>query len=243
MRRKWLYFRYKLFRYRQVEQVVAAQVVGQRPFPRMLDLGCGDGENLLRFAPHRFHQTGLEVSWPRLRKARQIGLDVLQADGARLPFPDAAFDLVYVAHVLHHVAEYETVLAEVGRCLGENGRFFLVETVTNNPLLRLGRRLHPVWQGDEVEASWRYADLEAILRRAGYTIEATGRYNIFFFLWEMAPLAFWPLELFTPFFVYLDLLLGRLFPNQSAHCYFVLKKDDPPAPTALSGAAGLRVNA
>jgi ubiquinone/menaquinone biosynthesis C-methylase UbiE len=224
MHPKLLYFRHKLFRYRQVEQRVA-QNAAQRPYPaRLLDLGCGDGENLLRFANAPLRRVGLEVSWPRLRAARKLGLDVLQSSGVNLPFPAATFDMVYVAHVLHHVADYEQVLAEVGRCLANDGHFFLVETVTDSALLRLGRWLHPVWQGDQVEVNWRYAELMAILQKAGYTIEESGRYNIFFFLWEMVPLALWPLELFTPLFIYLDLLLERLFPRQAVHCYFVLRK-------------------
>lgn len=222
MHPKLLYFRYKLFRYRAVEQAVARRQGGER----LLDIGCGDGENLLRFDGLPLHRVGLEVSFPRLQTARRHGLDVLQAGGERLPFPDGAFGMVYIAHVLHHVAEYERVLAEMGRVLADDGRLFIVETVTDNPLLRLGRRLHPVWQGDEVEASWRFADLKRIFAAAGFEIEEYGRYNIFFFLWEMLPLAFWPFEIFTPIFVYLDLLLEKIFPQYAAHAYFVLRKDE-----------------
>lgn len=226
MHPKLLYFRYKLFRYRQVEQEVARRLANQKPQAKLLDVGCGDGENMLRFSGLPIQKTGLEVSWPRLQTARRLGLDVMRASGTNLPFPDADFDMIYVAHVLHHVANYGQVLAEMKRCLAENGRIFLVETVIDNPLLRLGRKINPVWQGDEVEASWRFADLRAILLEAGFTVETYGRYNILFFLWEMVPLAFWPFEIFTPIFVFLDLLLATFFKNQSAHCYFVLRKHD-----------------
>lgn len=220
---KWLAFRYKLFRYHH-----AAQEAARRPQTRrLLDVGCGDGEYLLRFRHLPLRLVGLEVSYPRLRQARQLGLDVLQGDGARLPWPDETFGMAYMAHVLHHVAAYEQVLAEIARVLTPDGRLFLVETVTDNPLLRLGRRLRPAWRGDVVEAEWRYADLTRILRRAGFVVERSGRYNLLFFLWEMLPLAFWPFELFTPFFVYLDLLLAHFFQPYSAHCYFVLKWRQP----------------
>lgn len=224
MHPKLLYFRYKLFRYRRVEQEIARQI----GTGRLLDVGCGDGENLLRFAGLPLQRVGLEVSFPRLQDARRLGLDVLQGGGERLPFPEAAFGMVYIAHVLHHVADYAQVLAEMERVLAADGRIFIVETVTDNPLLRLGRRLHPVWQGDEVEASWRFADLVHILQDAGFEIETYGRYNILFFLWEMLPLAFWPFEIFTPIFVYLDLFLARFFSNYAAHCYFVLQKKVTP---------------
>jgi hypothetical protein len=57
-----------------------------------------------------------------------------------------------------------------------------------------------------------------------FGIEQSGRYNVLFWLWEMIPLAFWPFEILTPIFVYLDLLLMRWLKRYSAHCYFVLKK-------------------
>ncbi|WP_420644332.1 class I SAM-dependent methyltransferase [Candidatus Leptofilum sp.] len=222
MHPKLLYFRYKLFKYRQVEQQVAQHLASQNPQPKLLDVGCGDGENMLRFDDVPLQRTGLEVSFSRLQTARNLGLDVMQASGTHLPVPNTTFDMIYVAHVLHHVADYEQVLAEMKRCLVANGRLFIVETVTDNPLLRLGRKVNPVWQGDEVEASWRFADLLTIFEKAGFVVEENGRYNILFFLWEMLPLAFWPFEIFTPIFVYLDLLLAKFFKKWSAHCYFVL---------------------
>ena len=167
---------------------------------------------------------GLEISWRRLRQARRVGLDVLQATGKRLPFADAAFEMIYIAHVLHHVADYEAVLAEIDRCLVPGGVVFLVETVTDHPLLRLARRIHPVWRGDAVEANWRYDELRQILAQAGWQVAQSERYNLLFFLWEMLPLAFWPLEIFTPVFVYLDLTLAKWFRRYAVHCYFVLRK-------------------
>ena len=226
MHPKLLYFRHKLFTYRHVEQIVAQQLVAQRPFlPRLLDIGCGDGENLLRFDKLPLRRSGLEVSWPRLQRARRLGLDVMEGSGTQLPFPAASYDMIYIAHVLHHVADYTRVLAEMRRCLVNDGRIFVVETVTNNPLLRLGRKISPVWQGDVVEVDWRFAELVTILEQAGFTVEQYGRYNIIFFLWEMLPLAFWPLEIFTPIFIYLDLLLAKFFKSHSAHCFFVLTVD------------------
>jgi SAM-dependent methyltransferase len=226
MHPKLLYFRYKLFRYRQVEQE-AARAVGSG---RMLDIGCGDGENLLRFDDMPLRKTGLEVSFPRLRQALTHGLDVLQGSGTELPFPDDAFRFIYVAHVLHHVADYEAALAEIRRCLASDGTLFLVETVTDHPVLRLGRSIHPYWQGDEVEVNWSYEQLGQALVEAGFEIQARDRYNLVFFLWEMLPLAFWPFEIFTPIFVYLDLFLSRFLKKYSAHCYFVIKHSQKPKP-------------
>lgn len=216
MHPKLLYFRHKLFRYRAIEQQVAT------PRQRLLDIGCGDGENMLRFQQADLAKVGIEVSFERLRQAQQIGLTVQQASGTQLPFAADSFDMVYIAHVLHHVGEYQHVLAEMQRVTSAEARIFVIETVTDHPLLRLARQLHPVWQGDEVEANWRYDQLCTIFEQAGFEIKQSGRYNVLFFLWEMLPLAFWPFELFTPIFIYLDLLLAHFFSDWSAHCYFEL---------------------
>jgi len=217
MHPKLLFFRYKLFRYRHLEQAIARQMGNGR----LLDIGCGDGENLLRFNDLPLRRMGLEISLPRLKKAHAQALDVLQGSGIRLPFPDKGFEMIYVAHVLHHIEDYQTVLAEIRRCLADGGVLFLVETVTDNPLLRLGRSIHPFWQGDEVEVNWSYVELVQQLAAAGFEIRQTGQYNLIFFLWEMLPLAFWPFEIFTPIFVYLELFLARFLGKFSAHCYFV----------------------
>ena len=127
MHPKLLYFRYKLFKYRQVEQDVARRLADHNPQAKLLDVGCGDGENMLRFDGVPLHRVGLEVSQPRLQAARRLGLDVMQASGTHLPFPEAAFDMIYIAHVLHHVADYEQVLAEMKRCLVRNGRLLIIE--------------------------------------------------------------------------------------------------------------------
>lgn len=219
MHPKLLTFRYKLFRYRKLEQELARKP-GVR---RLLDVGCGDGENLLRFDALPVQRVGVEVSALRLQEARRHGLDVVQGSGAKLPLPAERFDLIYIAHVLHHVAEYQIVLAELRRVLAPGGRVFVVETVTDHPLLRLGRKIRPAWRGDAVEVSWRYQELARALEDAGFQIERSDRYNLIFFLWEMMPLAFWPFELFTPLFVYLDLLLAWFLKRYSAHCYFVLR--------------------
>lgn len=222
MHLKWHHFRYKLFRYRALEQRLAREP-GRR---RFLDIGCGDGENMLLFRHLPLQLAGLEVAWSRLKAARQLGLAVLQASGTQLPFPDDSWDMIYIAHVLHHVGDYQRLMTEITRCLAPGGIVFVLETVTDNPLLRLGRKVRPVWRGDEVEAEWRYAELTEIIRQAGFEIEESDRYNLIFFLWEMAPLAFWPLEIFTPIFVYVDLLLARFFKGYSVHCYYVLRRTD-----------------
>ena len=52
------------------------------------------------------------------------GIGFVQADGARLPFRDRAFDAVIVNHCLEHVADLPSALHEIGRVLQQNGSLY-----------------------------------------------------------------------------------------------------------------------
>ncbi|WP_421931300.1 class I SAM-dependent methyltransferase [Phenylobacterium sp.] len=101
----------------------------------VLDLGCGEGRHV-----HGLHMipgvnvVGLDLDIPSLIKARD-GLDhlppiaaegaasFLSGDAYRLPFADAAFDVVICSEVLEHLHEYDRALAEIRRVLKPGGRF------------------------------------------------------------------------------------------------------------------------
>ena len=48
-------------------------LVRPRPgfYPRLLDLGCGEGRNAVHFAKHGFEVVGLDASLPGLEKRRR----------------------------------------------------------------------------------------------------------------------------------------------------------------------------
>lgn len=86
---------------------------------QILDVGCGDGALLSELRQRRFGQTlqGVEITEAAVQIAGERGeIDSVQwYDGARLDFPDGTFDLGIVSHVLEHVPDPATLLAEVGR--------------------------------------------------------------------------------------------------------------------------------
>src|SRR5207302_9726776 len=67
----------------------------------ILDVGCGIGTYVQRFAELTAHPYGIDVSLERLRQARAKGLTrVLAAAGERLPFSDRSFDVVVFNEVI-----------------------------------------------------------------------------------------------------------------------------------------------
>jgi len=93
----------------------------------VLEVGCGAGVDLARFAKGGARVTGVDLSASAIALARanfeQQGLegrfDV--ADGERLPFPDNAFDLVFAHGVVQYTANPQQLVEQCHRVLKPGG--------------------------------------------------------------------------------------------------------------------------
>ncbi len=93
-----------------------------RPGERILDLGCGDGAVGERLARMGCRVVGVDNSADMLRAARRRGLEVVLADGERLPF-EQEFDAVFSNAALHWMPDARAVAEGVFRALRPRGRF------------------------------------------------------------------------------------------------------------------------
>jgi SAM-dependent methyltransferase len=90
---------------------------------RVLEVGCGAGTDLVRFAKSGAIVTGVDLSPSAIALARenfaQQGLqaDLREADGERLPFADNSFDLVYAHGVVQYTADDRRLVEECRRVL------------------------------------------------------------------------------------------------------------------------------
>ena len=95
---------------------------------RVLEVGCGAGTDLARFARGGAIVTGVDLSSSAIALARQnfdqLGLtaDLREADGEHLPFANDTFDLVYAHGVVQYTANPQALVAECGRVLKPNGQ-------------------------------------------------------------------------------------------------------------------------
>jgi SAM-dependent methyltransferase len=93
------------------------------PGRRVLEVGCGAGVDLARFARGGAIVTGVDLAESAIALARgnfdQQGLqgDFRVADGEQLPFGDDSFDLVYAHGVVQYTANPERLVAECLRVL------------------------------------------------------------------------------------------------------------------------------
>lgn len=101
---------------------------------RVLDVGCGSGDNALMIAEHGLETTGVDAAPSGIelarRKARERGLDVrfLVWDGTRLPELGERFDTVVDVGFFHCFApdDRPALVRSLGAVVPAGGRYFLM---------------------------------------------------------------------------------------------------------------------
>jgi SAM-dependent methyltransferase len=110
--------------------------------PRMLDVGCGIGQELAFFAAQGFEVTGIEPV-PAMRERARSTLvsagqsgEILDGESVPLPFEDAQFDIVVGLGVWHHGSwdDAQRGIAEAARVLRRGGYVLLKMRSINDTL-------------------------------------------------------------------------------------------------------------
>ena len=129
----------------------AVAELGVRSGDVCLDAACGTGRALpvLRAATGPAGTVvGLDLTPEMLTEARRRGRDavaqLLGGDVTRLPFADAAFDVVFASGLVSHLPDPVAGLRELGRVAAGGGRLGLFHPVGRAALARRhGRELSP----------------------------------------------------------------------------------------------------
>ena len=143
--------------------------------PRILDVGCGTGANLLMLSEYGDAE-GIDISNDALAFCRERGLDKVKLGaGEKLPYDDGMFDLVTAFDVVEHMDDDLAGLSEMRRVLRPGGRVLLFV-----PTFMF------LWglQDDVSNHRRRYRlpELTRVLEEAGFEIERSTYANITFFL-------------------------------------------------------------
>ena len=143
--------------------------------PRILDVGCGTGANLLMLSKYGDAE-GVDVSEDALAFCRERGLGNVKLGAAEdLPYDDGTFDLVTALDVVEHLDDDLAGLREMRRVLRPGGRVLLFV-----PTFMF------LWglQDDVSNHRRRYRmpELQRVLEKAGFEVERTTYANITFFM-------------------------------------------------------------
>jgi SAM-dependent methyltransferase len=105
------------------------------PGASVLDVGCGPGHLTRRLAALGFDATGIDLDPAMIERATaRAGGHYLAADAASLPFEDGAFDLAVSTLSMHHWADAQTGIAEIGRVVRPEGRVLIWDLGRGAPL-------------------------------------------------------------------------------------------------------------
>lgn len=108
-----------------LEEPLVHRLLGDVRGKKVLDVACGTGRHAVRLAEDGAYVTALDRSEEMLAVARTKTDRVrwLRGDLDRLPFDDAAFDVVLCALVFEHVEHIEPAVVEAARVLVAGGKY------------------------------------------------------------------------------------------------------------------------
>jgi 2-polyprenyl-3-methyl-5-hydroxy-6-metoxy-1,4-benzoquinol methylase len=92
---------------------------------RVLDIGCGYGEQMQDLFQQGCVAIGLDVDFHCLSHCRSLGLAVLQARAEQVPITDASLDGIICKVVLPYTHE-DQVIGEIGRLLKPGATCYLI---------------------------------------------------------------------------------------------------------------------
>lgn len=120
----------------------------------LLDIGCGAGNYALKLLEHlpNLNVTLIDLSRPMLQRASErltaahaAAVSLIQGDIRQIKLPDAGFDVILAAAVLHHLRtedEWRAVFASLHRALRGGGSVWIFDLVdsTSAPVRQMMRR-------------------------------------------------------------------------------------------------------
>lgn len=146
-------------------------LVGERPFQTMVDLGTGTGRLLELFAPYYQRASGIDMSREMLTVARanleQAGITHAQVrlgDVYAPPVDRDSADLVTIHQVLHYLDDPALAIHEAARLLRPSGRLLIVDFATHS---------HEFLREDHAHLRLGFSDrqIEDWLKEAGLELE------------------------------------------------------------------------
>jgi len=149
----------------------------------VLDIACGTGELERQLLPRwpDLRIVGVDVSLGMLRQAvakvRAEQVAWVQADVARLPFPDASFDTAVCANSFHYFPAPAQALHEIHRVLRPGGQFVLVDWCDDY----LSCKLCSLWlrlTEPAFHETYTLRSCRSLLEGAGFEITHTDHFRV-----------------------------------------------------------------
>jgi ubiquinone/menaquinone biosynthesis C-methylase UbiE len=138
-----------------------------------LEVGTGKGRFLVRLAKHVNDITTVDISAEEQRCARlnaryhkvQDRIKFVLQDAARLPWPDRNFGAVVTMNAMHHIRNFQPVLAEMLRVVKPGGKLVLAD-FSPRGFQNMGRA-HRAEGKTHAREPHSFRNLQQLLRKRG----------------------------------------------------------------------------
>jgi len=138
--------------------------------PSVIDIGCATGALIAYLRDRKWRVTGVEISPCAEYAQKERRLDVRNIPLEENKFPQGYFDVVLASHLIEHLNDPASFLAEVNRVLKEDGRVFITTPNISGFQARLyGGR----WRSAIFDHLYLFSvrTLSKMLKKAGFKIE------------------------------------------------------------------------
>ena len=126
-----------------MELIARAAAKSTTSIRRVLDIGCGAGNNTLKLLQHTSHFDCdlVDLSLPMLKKAcERISsvnsgkINTIQGDFHKIDLPDQGYDVIFAAAVLHHLRndqDWEKAFSKLYRLTAPGGSIWITDLVSH----------------------------------------------------------------------------------------------------------------
>jgi tRNA (cmo5U34)-methyltransferase len=126
-----------------MELITAAAVQSTAGIQKVLDIGCGAGNNTIKLSHYAspfdcdlvdLSLTMLDRAYERITAVNSGRINKYQGDFRSLDLPEQAYDVVIAAAVLHHLRDdrdWETTFSKIYRLTAPGGSFWITDLVSH----------------------------------------------------------------------------------------------------------------
>lgn len=173
-----------------MELIIQAAVSSTPSIKRVLDVGCGAGNNTIKLAQAvaPFKVDLVDLSMPMLERAAQRVSEVNsgdvfkhQGDFRTLDLPENSFDVILAAAVLHHLrddADWESAFTKIYQLIAPGGSVWITDLVSHETQalqklmwIRYGDYLSSIGGEEYRDTVFKYIDIEDSPRPVTYQLE------------------------------------------------------------------------
>jgi 2-polyprenyl-3-methyl-5-hydroxy-6-metoxy-1,4-benzoquinol methylase len=121
---------------------------------KLLEYGCGSGNNSNKWLKLGAKVTGIDISEEGIKKAKKsncnskYNADYYVMDAENTEFNKNSFDIVVGSGILHHL-DLKKCYQELSRICKDNGHIVFQEPLGHNPFINFFRRLTPIMRTED----------------------------------------------------------------------------------------------